>query len=303
MKTIKDGASNMNGKGLMKFWLPLLVIAVLVLIGCLGLYKSVKTKTVAEDKMIIGAEYRLPYFDFGEGERAFILLPGSSMTSILNSEDGVKALFAPYAEEYHIYVFDVPEDLDAVSGIDQFADIIADAMGALKIKEADVYGASMGGMIAQELAIRHQKLVRSLTLASSMSRNNEMSNKVFDEWADINDPEELARAVNTHVYSEEYYNTYSDAFHALESSATDEGVKRMHNLCRMMKEFSTYDKLDKIKCPVYVFAGSGDNTLDVEASIEISEKLGCSIKVYDGYSHAVYDEFPGFYNEVFNNIK
>lgn len=256
-----------------------------------------------EEKVIIGTEYRLPYFDFGKGEKNFILIPGSSMTSILDAEDGVKTLFAPYTEDYHIYVFDVPENLDSVLSIDQFADIIADASNALKIKEADVFGASMGGMIAQKLAIRHPSLVHSLTLASSMSRNNELSKKVISEWADTSEPEELSRVVNTHVYSEEYYNTYSDAFHALECRATVKGVKRMHNLTRMMKNFSAYDELDRIKCPVYVFVGSSDNTLGVEASIEIAEKLGCSIKVYDGYSHAVYDELPGFYDGVFNNLK
>lgn len=78
-------------------------------------------------------------------------------------------------EIFHIYVFDVPEDLDSITGIDQFADVIADASDALGIKEADVYGASMGGMIAQKLAIRHPNLVHTLTLASSMSRNNELS--------------------------------------------------------------------------------------------------------------------------------
>ena len=281
----------------------ILAIVVIIVGGYFALFKGAKTKTIVEEKKIIGAEYSLPYFAFGSGEKSFILLPGSSMTSILDSEDGVKALFTPYTEDYHIYVFDVPENLDVIESIDQFADIIADASNALEIKEADVYGASMGGMIAQKLAINHPSLVRSLTLASSMCRNNELSKKVISEWANTSDPEELARVVNTHVYSEEYYNTYEDAFRALESSATKEGVERMHNLSRMMKDFSAYDELDKIKCPVHVYAGSSDNTLGVEASIEIAEELGCSIKIYDGYSHAVYDEFPGFYDEVFNNLK
>lgn len=258
---------------------------------------------MVEEKMITGAEYRLPYFDFGKGEKTFILIPGSSMTSILNSEAGVRNLFAPYTEDFHIYVFDVPEDLDSITGIDQFADVIADASDALGIKEADVYGASMGGMIAQKLAIRHPNLVHTLTLASSMSRNNELSREVISRWSDTTDPEELAKVVNTHVYSEEYYRTYAEIFHGLESSATADGVKRLHNLTRMMKVFSTYDELEQIKCPVYVFAGSKDNTLGVEGSIEIAEKLGCYIKVYDGYSHAVYDELPGFYDGVFANIK
>lgn len=258
---------------------------------------------MVEKNLIIGREYSLPYFDFGKGEKAFILIPGSSMTSILDSEEGVKNLFAPYTDNYHIYVFDVPKDLDSVTGIDQFADIIADASGALGIKEADVYGASMGGMVAQKLAIRHPSLVHSLSLASSMSRNNELSKEVITEWADISVPEKLSRALNTHVYSAEFYNTYAEVFHGLESNANDEGVKRLHNLARMILGFSSYDELDQIKCPVYVYAGSKDNTLGVDASIEIAEKLGCFIKVYEGYSHAVYDELPGFYDGVFNNLK
>ncbi len=281
----------------------LLAVAAVAVAGRFALLSSAKTKTVVEEKMVVGADYRLPYFEFGEGEKNFILLPGASMTSILNSEDGVKALFAPYTGDYHIYVFDVPENLEAVTGLDQFADIIADASNALGIEEADVYGASMGGMVAQELAIRHPDLVHSLTLASSMSRNNEFSNRIINGWAEISDPEELARVVNTHVYSEEYYATYSDAFHALESMATEDGVNRLHNLTRLIEDFSVYDELDRIECPVYVFAGSADNTLGVEASIEIAQKLNCFIKIYDGYSHAVYDEYPNFYDAVFDNIR
>lgn len=254
-------------------------------------------------KLIIGSDYSLPYFHFGKGEKTFLLIPGASMTSILDAEDGVRALFASYTEDYHIYVFDLPEDLDSVTGIDQLADIFADAAAALGIKEADVYGASMGGMIGQKLAIRHPELVRSLTLASSMSRNNELSKEVISKWSEISDPEKLSREVNTHVYSEAFYNTYSEVFHAIESNATVEGAKRLHNLTRMIEAFSSYDQLDQIICPVYVFAGSKDNTLGVEASIEIAKKLGCYIKIHENYSHAVYDELQNFYDEVFYNLR
>ena len=278
------------------------LLAISAVTGC-GTKKEEGKKAMVEENLIIGADYRLPYFDFGNGEKNFILLPGASMTSILGSEEGINALFAPYTEDYHIYVFDVPEDLDAVTGIEQLADVIADASEALEIKEADVYGASMGGMIAQELAIRHPKLVHSLSLASSMSRNSDISKEVISLWQNTSDPAELSAAVNTHVYSEAFYSTYAEAFQALESSADDNGVHRLHNLTRMIQNFDVYDDLDQIKCPVYVYAGSGDHTLGVQASVEIAEKLGCFIKVYENYSHAVYDEYPGFYDEVFANLK
>lgn len=259
-------------------------------------------KTTVEDKMIVSKDYRLPYFSFGSGEKSFVLLPGASMTSILASEDGVKALFEAYTDEYTAYVFDVPEDLDSIKSIDQLADCIADALKALGIKSADVYGASMGGMIAQKLAINHSELVGTLSLASSMSRNNDLSKKVISGWNSISDPKELAKDVNIHVYSEELYEAYKETFEVMENNATEDGVKRLHNLTRMILEYNSYDELDKIKCPVYVYTGSKDNTLGVEASKETAEKLNCNIKVYEGYSHAVYDEYPGFYDEVFSNI-
>lgn len=193
--------------------------------------------------------------------------------------------------------------MKAVRDMEQLGDIIADALVALGIKEADVYGASMGGMIAQEMAIHHPELVRSLMLASSMSRNNEMSGEVFTVWSDTDEPSELSKEVNTHVYSSEYYHTYEDIFHALERSATPEGVSRLHELVRLMQGFSACSALEQIGCPVYVFAGSCDNTLSAKALIEIAEKLGCFLKVHEGYSHAVYDENPGFYDDVFANLR
>lgn len=43
--------------------------------------------------------------------------------------------------------------------------------------------------------------------------------------------------------SEEFYKSYGEAFSALEKGATDDGVKRVHDLMRMAKTFSAYDEL------------------------------------------------------------
>lgn len=282
--------------------LIIMIIAVCFMLAGCDDKSADKRDTTVEEEIIVSKDYRLPYFAFGEGDRCFVVLPGASMTSVLESKEGIKTLFEPYTDEYRIYVFDVPEDLDAINSIDQLGDIVADAMRALEIDKADIYGASLGGMTAQKLAINHPELVNTLSLASSMARNNDLSKRVISGWADISNPRELSKDVNMHVYSEELYTAYKETFEVMENNATEDGVKRLHNLVRLILDFDSYDKLDKIGCPVYVYAGSKDDTLGADASKEIAEKLNCFIKVYDGYSHAVYDEYAGFYDEVFNNL-
>src|SRR5207302_5620964 len=52
-------------------------------------------------------------------------------------------------------------------GIDRLAEDTADFIRALGLRRTDVMGWSMGGMVAQALAIRHPKLIRRLVLCAS----------------------------------------------------------------------------------------------------------------------------------------
>jgi pimeloyl-ACP methyl ester carboxylesterase len=58
-------------------------------------------------------------------------------------------------------------DVDRPLKTTTMADDVAALMKTLKIGNADVYGYSMGGSVATQLAIRHPKLVRRLVIAGS----------------------------------------------------------------------------------------------------------------------------------------
>ncbi len=63
-------------------------------------------------------------------------------------------------------------DVDRPLSYEQMAEDIAALLRHLKIEDADVFGYSMGGGVALQIAIRHPEVVRKLVLAS-VSYNND----------------------------------------------------------------------------------------------------------------------------------
>jgi pimeloyl-ACP methyl ester carboxylesterase len=58
-------------------------------------------------------------------------------------------------------------DIDRPLTLEQMADDIAALLGEIGIEEADVFGYSMGGGVALQVAIRHPDVVRKLVVASA----------------------------------------------------------------------------------------------------------------------------------------
>jgi pimeloyl-ACP methyl ester carboxylesterase len=96
----------------------------------------------------------------------------------------VKAL----AEHFQVITFDnrgvgetdlPPEPVDTMA---QLADDAAALLRHLKIARAHVIGASMGGTIAQELALRHSRLVRSLVLACTWAEADARFLHSIESW-------------------------------------------------------------------------------------------------------------------------
>jgi 3-oxoadipate enol-lactonase len=71
---------------------------------------------------------------------------------------------------------------DPVYTMAQLADDAAALLRQLKLARAHVVGASMGGTIAQELALRHPTLVRSLALACTWAQGDARFLHTIEAW-------------------------------------------------------------------------------------------------------------------------
>lgn len=65
------------------------------------------------------------------------------------------------------------------------ADDLAGLFDALEIERADVLGVFMGGMAAQELALRHPERVQRLVLVGTWSRPDAKRRLLLEQWRDL----------------------------------------------------------------------------------------------------------------------
>jgi len=69
--------------------------------------------------------------------------------------------------------------------IAQLADDLAALFDALAIESADVLGVFMGGMVAQELALRHARRVERLVLVGTYARPDAKRRMLLEQWREL----------------------------------------------------------------------------------------------------------------------
>lgn len=246
--------------------------------------------------------FSMDYATFGEGPRALIILPGMSVTPVLPSAGAVARAFSQFTATHTVFLIERKREIREGYTVIDMAEDTATMLKGLGISDADVYGASQGGMMALAMAIAHPELVHRLAVVSTLSKQNSRSLETMAEWVDLSnqgDPVRLNRSVFTKVYSPEYYSRFERAFKVIEKSGTPEDMERFGILAKATAGVDFYDRLTEIKCPVAVFGVEDDTVLAGQGSKEIAEKLGCRYHCYPGKGHAVYDEDPDFPARLF----
>lgn len=218
---------------------------------------------------------------------------------------------------------DVPDFMDAMAAHQAgkevkapytLSDMAADAIGlmdALNIEKANVCGQSMGGMIAQVMAIEHPRRLLSLMPLSSSTGEPDLpppSAQAMEAMMS-RPPEERDEYIQYRVDVARAFSGDSDKFDAqlaaeLTNLCYDRSLYPMgfvRQLLAVWASGSRKDLLADVSVPTLVIHGDPDPLVPLEHGRAIAEAIpGARLKVIKGLGHGT--AYPDLWDEIVDAI-
>ena len=237
----------------------------------------------------------MDYIHFGTGERILVMLPGlgDSLRSIKGTAVPMAFMYRKFAKDFTVYVFSRKNVLPEGYTTRDMARDHAEAMEQLGIECADVFGVSMGGMIAQHLAINYPEKVGKLILTVTSARPNPILIESIDEWvscAKRYDHTALMDSNVRRIYSEGYYRKNKWLVPIMGKFTKPKSYERFFAQADACLTHNAYESLNQIKSPTLVIGGEKDLSLGGDASREIAAKIsGTELRMYTEWGHGLYE--------------
>ena len=240
------------------------------------------------------------------GPRNMIMLPGVSVTSVLGSAAAVETAYESFNGKYTIYLFEYPGNYPEGAEIGYLADMLAEAIRLLELKNCCLFGASFGGMLGQVLLAEYPELFVSAALSSTVARITDASPDTIRRWHEVallGDVRTLNLAFYDAVYSDEYQMKFAEPIRkALDNgSKTDCRVMAEHTGMILRADLRANDR--KIKIPTLMIGANQDHVFSIEDISQTAQLIGCKTVLYDEYSHAVFDEAPDFKQKILDHFE
>ncbi len=178
------------------------------------------------------------------------------------------------------------------------SDMAADAVGLMEVlgfESLHLVGASMGGMIAQTIAIEYPKKVRSLTSMMSTTGDSSVGQPDFAALANLGaPPKDKQGYIDWQVCALKVIGSPKYPFD--EQAASDRAGRswdRDHDPLGMLRQSVAVlksgdrtDKLKKINVPTLVIHGSNDKMCDVSGGRATSVAIpNAELIIYEGMGH------------------
>ena len=246
----------------------------------------------------------LHYLQAGEGDDLLLLCGLGDDVTAWNGQ------FDPFSERYRVTVVDnrgvgrssLPDGEFTVRDMAEDAAALCDAVG---IGPAHVMGFSMGGAIAQELAIARPDLTRSLVIVGSWAYSDRLFRTFIESsayFAGIADDDRaflmyfLASTYSKAVFEDGRVDALCDA---MLNNPYPQSTEAFQRTARAILDHDTRDRLGAIAAPTLVLYGEDDIICPPRHSREIARLIpGAQLVGVPDQAHQPFQEDPAAFNET-----
>ncbi len=245
-------------------------------------------------------EVELDYERSGSGP-PLLLIMGMSGTALHWGDELLDALRG----DFEVIVYDhrgvgASTPLAGPLTIAQMAEDAAALLGALGIDSAHVMGISMGGMVAQELALKHPERVRTLTLGCTFCGGEGATltqPEVMQGLAEAMMSGDRMRALRVGFDANLSAPFASDPalFEKFVAIAEERAVAVPVIMAQMQAcmGHDTNARLSELSMPTLVIHGTEDQMLPVDNGRLIATRIpGSRLEIFDGAGHLFFWEQP-----------
>jgi 3-oxoadipate enol-lactonase len=172
------------------------------------------------------------------------------------------------------------------------ADDVAAWFRELNLPPAHVVGQSLGGLVAQELALRAPGAVKSLTLVSTHAGSGEWKKAVIESWVAIKrlvGPAEFTRMTLPWLVSPGFYKNTPIIEGLVRFAERNEWPQSPEAFARQARAATSHDARDRLKTirvPTLVVGGESDLVNPPHVARDLADQiLGAKFALLPGVGH------------------
>lgn len=258
----------------------------------------------AKNGTLTMGDSEMDYIRFGTGGRSLVMLPGlgDSLRSVKGTALPMALMYRAFTKTFTVYAFSRKSGLPQGYSTREMAADQARAMERLGIQKADVLGISMGGMIAQYLAIDYPEKVGKLILTVTSASPNPILRASIGDWVSCAQRGDHTAFMDSNVrriYSEAYYRKNKWLVPIMGMLTKPKSYDRFFIQADACLKHNAYESLHQIHAPTLVIGGEKDNALGGGASREIAAQIPrAQLRMYQQWGHGLYEEAEDFNQTV-----
>lgn len=245
--------------------------------------------------------------------RPLLLIQGMSGSHYEWGQSFVEALEASGRELITVNHRGVCQDVIPDGGytIADLADDQAQGLDLIGITEPiDIFGTSMGGMVAQELALRHPEKVRTLTLASTSAGGDAMTPPLAEDLMGLYEAQTSGDELRAQRYGFELYNAPAwceapgnfEAFVAL-GKIFPTPFETLLTQLGAVDGYTTAARLPTVTAPTVIVHGTLDRIMPFPNAAPLAAAIpGAELEVFEDGGHLLHLESAARLAEAINAV-